>query len=393
MSKALIPALLLLALIGICIGVRVMRTGEPKTIEVEPAQQRLLAPAIFASGSLAYSQEVNLVAEVLGRVTGILVKEGDRVSQGDLLLRLDPALSLASVHQLEAARAQADLSIEHQRVDLEARQKKWQRYTQLRAQGMVDAATYDDIVSQRDLSQVELRTATAALQQTQAQLTQAREQLAKTQIRAPLAGVVTAVLIKQGETAVPSAMSIAGGSLLTIAQTDEQYAEINVDETDVAQIAPGEPAKVVPAALPDASWSGQVTSVSVSPRQASGQSKTYTVRIRLAPQAKFHSGMSCRAEISTRRADAHSTLAVPVEAVRYEEPVNRGEATRASIFVIQDGAAHLREVETGAADDAHIEILRGLTLGEQVAVGPARQLRFLREGDPVRGTPAAGGLR
>jgi 3-deoxy-D-arabino-heptulosonate 7-phosphate (DAHP) synthase class II len=97
--------------------------------------------------------------------------------------------------------------------------------------------------------------------------------------------------------------------------------------------------------------------------------------------------MSCRAEISTRRTDAHSTLSVPLEAVHYEEPVNRGDVTKASLFVISDGVAHLREVQTGAVDDTYIEILRGLKTNEQVAVGPARQLRFLREGDRVSFTP------
>jgi HlyD family secretion protein len=389
MSKVLGPAVLLLTLIIVSVCVRVTRTAEPKSMAVELAQRRLLAPTIFASGALAYNQEVKLVPEVIGRVTEIRVKEGERVSRGDLLLRLDPALSLAAVAQLEAARAQAELSIEHQRVDLDAKQKKWERYTKLRQEGLVDASTYDDIVSQRDLSRVDLRTSVASLEQTQAQLVQAREQLAKTQIRAPISGVVTAVLIKQGETAVPSAMSIAGGDLMIIAQTGEQFAEINVDETEVAQIAPGQSAKVVPAALPDESWHGQVTWVSLAPKQEGGQNKTYTVRIQLdpTPPGKFRSGMSCRAEISTRRADAHSTLAVPVDAVHYEEPVNRGEATRASVFVIREGTAHLREVQTGAADDSYIEILRGLRVSEQVAVGPARQLRFLREGDRVAPSP------
>jgi HlyD family secretion protein len=390
MSKAILPGLLLLALIAGAIATRVTRQAAPKVIDMEPAQLRVLAPVIFASGSLAYSQEVNLVAEVIGRVIEIRIKEGDRVSKGDLLLRLDPALSMAAVGQLEAARAQARLAIEHQRVDLAARQRKCERYAKLRAQGMVDAVTFDDLVSQRDLAQIELSTAVAALGQTEAQLAQAREQLARTEIRAPLTGVVTAVLIRQGETAVPSALSIAGGNLLTVAQTDQQYAEINVDETEVTQIAPGDHAQVVPAALPDDSWPGQVTWVSVSPRQTGVQSRTYTVRIRLAAQGKFRSGMSCRAEISTRRAGARSTLSVPVEAVHYEEPVNRGEMTRASVFVIQDGVAHMREVETGAADDAHIEILRGLRAADVVATGPARPLRFLREGDRVSSSALAG---
>ncbi len=385
MRRAILPALLLASLIVASVAVRVMHSAEPKSIDIELARKRLLAPTVFASGTLVYSQEVRLVPEVIGRVLEIRVKEGDHVDKGELLLRLDPALSLATVRQLEAARAQAELNIEHQRLDLDTKTRKWGRYAKLHDQGLVDASTYDEIASQRDLAQVELRTSIAMLQQTQAQLLQAREQLAKTEIRAPISGEVISVLIKLGETAVPSAMSIAGGDLVVIAQSDQQYAEINVDETEVAQIALDQTAKVVPAALPDESWPGQVTWISVAPKQANGQNKTYTVRIRLKQSAsgRFRSGMSCRAEISTRRADAHSTLAVPLEAVHYEEPVNRGDLTKASLFVIQQGIAHSREVETGTADDSYIEILRGLKRNEQVAVGPARQLRFLREGDRV----------
>lgn len=390
MSKAVLAALLA-ALIIVSVGVRVMRTAQPKSIDIEPAQRRLLAPTIFASGTLAYSQEVRLVPEVIGRVTDIRVKEGDHVKRGDLLLRLDPALGLAGVRQLEASRAQAELNIEHRRVDLAIKTKNWARYKKLRDQGLVDASTYDEMDSQRDLAQVELRTGIAMLQQADAQLAQAREQLAKTEIRAPIPGEVTAVLIKLGETAVPSAMSIAGGDLMVIAQTGQRYAEINVDETEVAQVALGQAAKVVPAALPDESWPGQVTWIAVAPRQANGQNKTFTVRIRLQPTApgEFRSGMSCRAEISTLRADARESLSVPLQAVHYDEPLNQGEVTKAGLFVIQHGIARLRNVETGTADDTYIEIRRGLALNEQVAVGPPRQLRFLRDGDRVSTTTIA----
>jgi len=390
MKKALSTALLLLLLIIVPVVIQVRHTAQPKRITMEQAQLRVLAPTIFASGTLAYREEVRLVPEVIGRIIEVSVKEGDRVKRGDLLLHLDPALNLASVRQLEASRNQAALNIERQRVELQTNSKKWERYRRLRDQGLVDASTFDDIAAKRDLSEVELRTAEAVLQQTEAQLTQAREALAKTEIRAPISGVVTAVLIKVGETAVPSAMSIAGGDLLVIAQTEERYAEINVDETEVSQIVLHQHAEVVPAALPDESWDGEVTWISLAPKQNGGQSKTYTVRIRLRALSseQFRSGMSCRAEISTRRIGARSTLSVPLEAVQYEEPVNRGEATRARVYVIANGVAHVREVETGTADDSYIEILRGLRVSELVAVGPARGLRFLRDGDRV--TPSGG---
>jgi HlyD family secretion protein len=230
------------------------------------------------------------------------------------------------------------------------------------------------------------------LGQTQAQLKQARERLAKTEIRAPMAGKVTALFIKAGETAVPSAMSIAGSDLMVIANTDSMYAEVNVDETDVARVNVGQIAQIVPAAFPDQSWEGKVERVAISPKQAAGQSKSYLVRIQLAQRENmnFRPGMSCRAEISARSDDAPKTLAVPVQAVRYDESDDVSKkSSKASVFVAKDGKAHKRDVETGAADDTYIEVVRGIAAGEQIVTGPAKILRFLREGDRIVAVVAA----
>ena len=90
------------------------------------------------------------------------------------------------------------------------------------------------------------------------------------------------MFIEVGETAVPSATSIAGSDLMIVADTASLYAEVNVDETDVARVAKGLGAKIVPAAFPDRSWAGTVEQVAISPRQNAGQSKSYPVKIRLA---------------------------------------------------------------------------------------------------------------
>ncbi len=380
------------AVLAVPVALKVSRGGEVKALEMEAVAKRVLSPTILASGSLTYQTEIKMVPEIIGRVTELAVKEGDQVKKGDLLLRLDPAAALAEVAQLEAALQQSRLNIEHQKVAAATLETKWKRYQSLRAQGMVDANTFDDITSQRDLAQVELTTTSQVLKQTEAQLKQSRERLAKTQIRAPLDGRVTALFIKMGETAVPSVTSIAGSDLMIVADTSNLYAEVNVNETDVARVGVGQAARIVPAAFPDKYWQGTVETVAVSPRQASGQSKSYPVKIRLsdAPDLRFHTGMSCRAEISTRNTDASPTLSVPVQAVRYEESTNKNEKAKASLMVIVDGRARPRTVETGAADDAYIEIIKGVNIGEEIATGPARTLRFLRDGDRVKKTEGAG---
>lgn len=380
-------------LIGVPVALKQWRTDDSKSIEAEPVALRVLAPSILASGTLVYESERKLVSEVIGRVEEVLVREGDKVQQGQLLLRLDQRASQAEIARLEAARGQSELNIKRQEVSLRTQEAKWKRYQALRTQGIVDANTYEEIETQRDLADVELSTSRAMLRQTEAQMKEARERLAKTEIRSPIGGTVTAIFIEAGETAVPSATSIAGSDLMIVADTASLYAEVNVDETDVARVGVGQAAKIVPAAFPDKSWDGSVEQVAISPRQTTGQQgKNYPVKIRLSAVEgmQFHPGMSCRAEISTRRDNASRVVAVPVQAVKYEESDDKNAKAKASVFVIADGKAKQRAVETGTADDMFIEIRTGLKENETIVIGPAKTLRFLRDGERVKITTTAG---
>jgi HlyD family secretion protein len=390
-KKTLLLIAGLALLVAVPLGMNMKRGGEVKEVEAETVEARVISPTILASGSLTYQTEIRIMSEVMGRVKELYVKEGQNVEKGDLLLRLDPATVRAQVDRLEAGLQQSKLSIERARVSADTAVTKWKRYQHLRESGVIDANTYDEVRSQRDQSQVELQSATQQSRQTEASLKEAREQLAKTELRAPISGRLTAVKIKIGETAVPSATSIAGSDLLVIADTTNLYAEVNVNETDVARVVPGQEARIVPAAFPDKSWTGTVETVAVSPVQVQGQGKSYLVKIRLtkSKELQFHTGMSCRAEIVTRGTDATAVTAVPVQALQYEDAENRGEVAKSSIFVIADGKAHKREVEPGVADDTYVAVTKGLEPGVQIITGPSKVLRFLREGDRVSVKAAA----
>ncbi len=375
-----------IALLVLPVALKKMRGGDLKEVEVQTVGTHVITPTILASGSLTYQTEIRMGSEVMGRVKSLYVEEGDKVKQGDILLRLDPATVQTQVDRLEASLAQSRLAIDRQRLNLEMLETKWKRYDALRAGGAVDANTFDELSAQRDQARVELRSSEQMSLQTGAQLKEAREQLAKTELRAPINGRVTQLIIKVGETAVPSATSIAGSDLLTIADTSNLYAEVNVNETDVARVVPGQPAKIVPAAFPDKAWNGIVETVAVSPRQVQGQGKTYPVKIRLdaSDELQFHTGMSCRAEIETRVSDSTPVVAVPVQAVRYEDSEDRDKPAEASVFVVENGRVSKKIVETDLADDAFIAIIKGIDAGARIVTGPARELRFLNDGDRVR---------
>jgi HlyD family secretion protein len=173
-----------------------------------------------------------------------------------------------------------------------------------------------------------------------------------------------------------------------VADTASIDAEINVDETDIARVRVGAAARVVPAAFPDKVLLGTVDQVAIAPRQQAGQNKSYPVRIRLSNTAGvvFHPGMSCRAEVLTGSLVDEKVLAVPVQALRYEDNRDKSakaEKSVASVFVYDAGRAVKRAVSTGTADDSYIAVTTGLKEGDQVVVGPAKTLLFLLDGEKV----------
>lgn len=377
----------LVALIALPVVLKLTRADAAKMVDVEQVAMRGLTPTVLASGALTYESQVTLAPEVTGRVTEILVEEGDQVKRDQLLMRLDPRAPQAAIEQSEAMVRQARLSIERRQVDYDTLVARTKRFEALREQGMVDANSLEELISARNLAEVDLRTSREQLSQAIAQLRAAQEQLAKTEIRSPLDGKVTAIYVKVGQTAVPSFSGIAGSTLVDVADTASIDAEINVDETDIARVRVGAEARVVPAAFPDKTLTGVVEQVAIAPRYT-GQSKSYPVRVRLTNTTgvTFHPGMSCRAEVLTGSAGDEKVLAVPVQALRYEDnpdKTSKSDKSIASVFVYDAGRAVKRAVSTGTADDSHIAITAGLKQGDQVIVGPAKTLLFLVDGEKV----------
>ncbi len=384
-SKKWAAAAAIALVLVVPVGVKLARGKQVKDVETEKVVLRAPSPSILASGTLVYESQVTLVPEIIARVNEVLVKEGDAVRKGQLLIRLEDESPRAETLQLQASLRQSELQVERQRVNLEALTVRAKRYAELRSHDLVEPTKYDEMQAQVDLAAVELRTGRETVKQAQAQLRQAQDRLAKTEIHAPIDGKVTLVSIKPGETAVPAAVSIAGSTLMTIADTSSTFAEINVDETDVARLSKGQGVRIVPAAFPDRAFRGRVEQVAMAPKQNPGQSRSYPVRVKLENEGlPFHPGMSCRAEIAVSQSGEAKNPGVPVQAVHYESSEGRDDKTRAFVFVMDNRRAVRRPVEIGLADDTFIEVTRGLKTGETVITGPAKTLRFLSDGEAVR---------
>lgn len=356
-------------------------TGDSGTpVDFATVAEQQVRPSILASGTLAYKVEVNLTAEVLARVASIAVEEGDVVEKGQLLLRLDPETYNNIIAREEAGVRQNRISIERQRAVVALRKQQYERSQRLAEAQLIDRNRLDEDRNQYVVAEADLKSSEEALRRATAVLSDAREQRAKTEIRAPIAGRIVSLPIKVGEVAIPSTASLAGAQLMKIADTSAIQAEVKVDEADVAKIRMGQRADVFAAAYPDNSLKGSVEKIALTPT-VDGQGRSYRVTLAIeAPKdLLLRSGMSARAVIYL--GDGGKSLAVPVESVISETPEKN--VVKRYVWLATDGKARKTAVTTGLSDDRWESIESGVKAGDRLIVGPSKTLRRLRDGESV----------
>ncbi|PZO06275.1 MAG: hypothetical protein DCF27_12905 [Lysobacteraceae bacterium] len=379
-NKKVVVAAVIVAVIAIPLLIKAGRGDSRKEVTIAVASEQAIRPTILASGVLAYLTEVNLTSEVVAKVREILVKEGDKVAQGQLLLRLDPETYRNAIEREEASRRQGVISIERQRLALALGEKKLERGAQLFERKMIGQSEFDDLRNARDLNRVELKSSEEALRRADAILGEARDQFSKTDILSPISGTIVALPIKVGETAIASTNAFAGAQLMKIADTSAIQAELKVDEADIAKIAVGQDVNVYAAAFPDLALVGKVHQIALAPTlENQGRSYKVTALLEAPKDAALRSGMSARADIFL--GDGSRTLAVPVEAVGTD--VDEDKKITRFVWVDRDGQAHKVLVEVGLSDDKWEAIASGLKAGDRVVTGPGKTVRGLLEGERI----------
>jgi HlyD family secretion protein len=406
MKSKHIAGLALAALLCAPVVLKLTRSEPARKVDVEVASLRNIKSSILASGHLLYEEQVVLSPEVIGKVDTIFVKEGQVVKSGELLLHLNDQSYRAEVAQHEAAVRQQRISIQQQQLAVANQEQLLKRKAELHRMKMIAEIQYDEARYGVESAKIELLNSRSRLDQAEAMLKQSRERLDKTNIRSPISGTITSLDIKVGETALAGQVSIAGASLMTIANTTTMISEVNVDEADIAKIRVGQEVGIHTAAYSEVAIKGEVVSIPLSPKKNGGVpgqgtaplTRDYNIKVKLGDTKglTLRPGMSCRTEIFTANAD--KALAVPVQAILSNNDENtdvgpkRGDkAGRAAlqtsnhVFIDKDGKAEKRIVTLGNADDSHQQIVSGVAAGETVITGPYKILRHLKQGDRVSG--------
>ncbi|MFN3596603.1 MAG: efflux RND transporter periplasmic adaptor subunit [Rubricoccaceae bacterium] len=442
--KILIGTALLAA--GVVAAVAVFGRGGERGVEVETAEARVRAitQTVTATGQIQPDVLVTISSEVSGEVVFLGVQEGDMVRQGQLLLRVradvyasqqEQAAAAVAAAQTDVAQAQAEAARaaaerENAARTLARQQELYERDVAARAELDAARAALEVARTAEQAAAARVRGAQSRVASAQAQARQAAQQLSLTAIYAPVSGTVVELNVEPGERIVGTAQ-MAGTALMKIAQLDEMVIEVDVNETDVVRIQPGDSARVEVDAFPETPFRARVERVAQAARvQNAGtpQAATnFSVRLRIlgadgggptlaarmpgetVPDVPvvLRTGMSGTVDVFTRT--VASAVVVPLQAVtardvnavareerrrarargervpETDDDIPEEEDVRRVVFVVEDGRAVMRVVRTGISDDTHVEIREGLAGGETVVTGPFALLRAdLMPGDAVR---------
>jgi HlyD family secretion protein len=360
-----------------------------------------LLSKVTANGKIQARLKVDLSALVMGQIVNLAVKEGDKVGKGQLLLQIDKA-------QLAAAAAGSEASLAAMRNDLAAAKATAEqaRFDFERAKQNFDAkilaeADYQKARSALDTARANLAATEERMRQAGATLAGSRDSLSKTTVTAPIAGIVTALPVKEGEVTVIGTMNNPGTQLLTISDMSEVEAVMMVDETSVPQVKVSQTANLTIDAYPGKKFKGLVTEVGSSPIPkndpdllslvANSEAINFKVKIRVQdPPPTIRPGFSVTAEIVTGRNEG--ATAIPIQALVVRDvpkkdkkaPSSSGRPdTEEGVYLVKNGKLEFQKVETGLAGELMIEVKKGPAVGQEIVTGPFKVLRQVKEGDKV----------
>jgi HlyD family secretion protein len=412
-SVGIVLLVVVVAIIGIGAA---NRGGKGTVVRVDEVQRRDLVASVTGSGQIQPHSKVDLSADISGRIVRLAVREGQMVTKGQFLLEIDPSTYQAAVQRMQAALFAARADLARAQANLSQASSNHQRSAEIRKANvtLVSDEQMEQLRTAVEVNEALFEAARYQVAQAEAGLRDARSNLAKTTITAPMSGRITRLNVEQGETAIMGTLNREAALLLTISDMGLLETKVRVDETQVARISVGDSAIVEIDAFPDTTFTGRVVEISNSSirRAAAGptdQAVDYEVRIQLvnAPP-ETRPDFSATAKIVT--AQRSSALSIPIIAltVQENEALQRGDtaATAAlgrqpvrqvgrrdveGVFVVgEDNKVSFRPVRVGIAGEEYFEVLEGLQEGERIVAGSYQAIRGLKDGTLVREQPRSG---
>lgn len=346
-------------------------------VEVETVQPTIQSsngpnagtPILTASGYLVARRQSVVSSKIQGRISSLRVEEGSIVKADDILATLDN-------QDVEAAIVKAKADIEYAKADL----AEAQRQERLQ-QGLFG----DKVVSQDalDTAKAKVNLAQAAIEQDKANLQVQQAYLDFTTVRAPFAGVVVKKMTEVGESVAPIPpgvnISTSSGAIVAIADMNSLEAEVDVNESNVAQLQANQPAEIQVQAIPGHTYKGVLRQVIPT---ADRTKATVTVKVSILDKDKYlRPEMSCNVTFLEPQKHTPSASAPPQRIITVSKDAVVTRDGKSVVFEIKDNRARALPVVTGADLHGQVIVKHGLAGSETLVNNPPQKLK---DGDSVK---------
>lgn len=385
--KILLPAVLLLIIIAV-IGKKKGWFGQEATVKVaiEKVAVNPIIESVTANGKIQPETEVKISPDVSGEIVELHVKEGDFVQKGVLLFRIKPEIYISARDRAAAMLNSTKSRLAQVEAQLIQAELAFNRSRKLFGENTISQSDFEQAESQYKVAKAEKESAEFSVKSSEASLKEANENLVKTTVYAPMTGTISRLAVELGERVIGANM-MTGTEVLRVADLNRMEVVVNVNENDIIMVKQGDTATVEVDAYLDRDFTGVVTEIANSANTlgtTSDQVTNFEVSILILKESyedlisennpsPFRPGMSASVDIFTSRKT--NVMTVPIQAVTTRTDTTKTDPEalkdiRTLVFVSDGTYALARDVKTGIQDNVNIEIISGLTEGEDVIVQP-----------------------
>jgi HlyD family secretion protein len=365
-------------------------TGKKDNTPVTAEKIKLnnITEVIPANGKIQPVIEVKISPDVSGEIVELNFKEGDKVKRGDLIIKIKQDVYISVKERAEASLNATRAQLDQQLAQFTQTEANFERNKKLFEQKAISEKEYEDALSQYEVAKEQIKAARYNVRSYDAALKEANENLYKTNIYAPMDGIISKLSVEKGERVVGTSQ-MAGTEMLRIANFNEMEVLVDVNENDIIRIKDNDTAIIEVDAYPNRKFTGVVTQIANSAKNigsTTDQVTNFEVKVLVLPESysdlitegknPFRPGMS--ASVSIQTATKNNILTVPIQSITtrsdlLSDSVKKNLTVNESVenvFVVKGDTLQVRKITTGIQDLNNIEVLTGLQEGEMVVTGP-----------------------
>ncbi len=392
-----------------------LQESKGKEIEVtsKKVKKETITSTVTGTGRIQPETEVKMSAYVTGEIVELAVKEGDHVTKGQFLCQLDRTRYEAALKQSQALLKSGEANTRLSKANLEKTEKELARTKKLFDRKLISESEYEQLKANYEVAKATNEANLDMVSQRKASVDEAQDNLDKTRLESPMDGTVSQLNSEEGEVVLGTGYA-SGTVVMTVADLNKMEVLSEIDENDIVNVELGDEVDIEIDAFPDTTFRGIVSEISNTAitigRGTQEEVTNFSVKIAVMDKIpSLRPGMSSTVEIQT---ETHENIVtVPIQCITTRKPkgedkdkdadttdteddniaATNGEVedTKADeievVFIIRDGKAYQQPVKTDISDDTKIEVIEGLSEGDEIVTGSFRVLsKTLKDGDLVK---------